>query len=201
MKTEEGDRRLDGRRARTVRTRKAMVEATLDLLSEGDLRPTAASVSERAGVSVRSVFQHFDDLDDLFLAVADRQARRVAKMFQPITWEGPLEERVATFVKRRSRMFEQVAPVRRASQLHEATSAPLHERMKLVRSLQRAEVEAAFEPEFAAARRAGKRELPYAVASMATWEFWEILRGQHRLSIKRSKAAVEQALLAVLSGT
>ena len=43
---------LDGRLARSARTRHAVVDALLDLLGEGDLRPTAARIAERAGVSL-----------------------------------------------------------------------------------------------------------------------------------------------------
>ena len=54
--------RIDGRLARSARTRHAVVDALLDLLGEGDLRPTAARIAERAGVSLRIVFHHFEDL-------------------------------------------------------------------------------------------------------------------------------------------
>ena len=63
---------IDGRTARSQRTRSAIVAACIELVEEGDLRPTAPRVAERAGVSVRSVFQHFDDLEGLFAAVGDR---------------------------------------------------------------------------------------------------------------------------------
>src|ERR1044072_5768679 len=62
----------DGRSARAARTRDAVVEALLSLLDEGNLRPTARQVAERAGVSLRSVYVHFDDLEDLFTAAAHR---------------------------------------------------------------------------------------------------------------------------------
>src|SRR5918999_531322 len=68
---------VDGRTARAVRTRNAIVDATIALVEEGDLRPTAPRVAERAEVSVRSVFQHFDDLDSLYAAVAERLYQRV----------------------------------------------------------------------------------------------------------------------------
>ena len=55
----------DGRTLRSLRTREAIVDATIGLLEDGDLRPTAPRVAERASVSVRSVFQHFDDLETL----------------------------------------------------------------------------------------------------------------------------------------
>ena len=36
--------------------------ALLDLLEAGEMRPTAAQIAQRAGVSLRSVFQHFESL-------------------------------------------------------------------------------------------------------------------------------------------
>ncbi len=66
---------VDGRTARSMRTKAAIVDACLALVDSGDLRPTAPRVAERAGVSVRSVFQHFADLDALFTAVGDEAVR------------------------------------------------------------------------------------------------------------------------------
>jgi hypothetical protein len=40
----------------------AVVDALLGLIESGDLWPTAPRASRRAGVSLRSVFQHFTDL-------------------------------------------------------------------------------------------------------------------------------------------
>ena len=51
----------DGRTVRAERTRQALVDSLLNLLDEGQLTPTAAEIAARAGVSERSVFQHFPD--------------------------------------------------------------------------------------------------------------------------------------------
>src|SRR5438132_352803 len=68
---------IDGRTARALRTREAIVDASIALVDEGDLRPTAPRIAERAKVSVRSVFQHFDDLEGLYAAVGDRLVERL----------------------------------------------------------------------------------------------------------------------------
>src|SRR5262245_42069407 len=68
---------IDGRTARSMRTKAAIVDACLALVDAGDLRPTAPRVAEKAGVSVRSVFQHFADLDSLFAAVGDEAVSRL----------------------------------------------------------------------------------------------------------------------------
>src|SRR3954449_1707672 len=70
----------DGRAARSVRTRRAIVDAMRALHHEGDLRPTAPRIAERAGVSVRTVWQHFDDLETL-LVEAGRRDLEIARSF------------------------------------------------------------------------------------------------------------------------
>ena len=67
---------MDGRIARGARARAAIVDALLALIEAGELRPSAARIAERAGVSLRSVFQHFKDVESLFAAMADRQRER-----------------------------------------------------------------------------------------------------------------------------
>ena len=51
--------KLDGRRARSLRTRDAIVTALLDLVASGDVAPTAQRVADQAGASVPSVHPPF----------------------------------------------------------------------------------------------------------------------------------------------
>ena len=49
-------KRVDGRTARAERTREAIVTAHLELVGEGDLRPTGERIAELAGVSLRALW-------------------------------------------------------------------------------------------------------------------------------------------------
>src|SRR5450759_1329499 len=93
---------LAGRTARSARRRDAVVRALLALISEGDLRPTAGRIAERAGISLRSVYVHFDDLDDLFLAAAREQRGGVFALNRELPASGPFEIRLAAFVEQRA---------------------------------------------------------------------------------------------------
>src|SRR4051794_41945586 len=62
----------DGRVARSARTKLAIVDALRSLHHDGDLRPTATRVADRAGVSLRTVWQHFDDLEALLVEAGRR---------------------------------------------------------------------------------------------------------------------------------
>src|SRR6478736_6015696 len=108
-----GDEPSDGRTARAVRTKDAIVDATLALIDEGDLRPTGPRIAERAGVSVRSIFQHFDDLDALFSAVGERVVVRIAGLIRPIDPAEPLAERTEVFLAQRAEVMESLTPVLR----------------------------------------------------------------------------------------
>ena len=85
---------VDGRRARRHRSRDLAVDALLDLLGEGVLRPTAQQVAERSGVSLRSIFRIFDDVETLNAAAAARQLSRVRHLFVDVMPTGTLPERV-----------------------------------------------------------------------------------------------------------
>src|SRR5512133_1697488 len=89
------ERTHDGRNARAERSRAAVVEALLELLDAGDVRPTAERIAARAGVSERTVFQHFRDREALFEAAARRQYERVVPTLRPVSRELPLERRIA----------------------------------------------------------------------------------------------------------
>ena len=91
---------VDGRTARAARTNDAVVDAWLSLIEEGDLRPGARRIAERAGVSLRSVFHHFEDLETLYATAAERQLRRFFSG-PPLSAEGSLAERIERFVGRK----------------------------------------------------------------------------------------------------
>jgi AcrR family transcriptional regulator len=106
----------DGRTARRDRNRLAVLDAVLELLSEGDLTPSPEAIALRSGVSLRSVYRYMSHIDDLAHAAIDRHLERVGPLFafEPIG-EGPFSERVEAFVATRLRLSEAVAPVARAA--------------------------------------------------------------------------------------
>src|SRR3954454_6085318 len=144
-------RAVDGRTARAQRTRAAVVDALLQLINEGDLRPTAPRIAERAKVSLRSVFQHFSDLEALYAAATSREIDIIAGMVEPLPTEGPLPSRVEAFVDQRSRVLEALTAVTRASMLQEPFSAELRKGRDELLAKGRAEVARVFGTEVGAA--------------------------------------------------
>lgn len=65
----------DGRHLRAVRSRNAILHACRACMLDGDFRPSIVTVSMVAGVSKRSVFQHFTTLDELYRQALDQPTR------------------------------------------------------------------------------------------------------------------------------
>lgn len=192
------DRARDGRAARADRTREAFLDAMLALIEEGDLRPTAQRVAERAGVSLRSVFQHFEQLDELHAAVAERQIQRIFAGLRPVPRGGPLDARIETFVAQRARLLEAISPVRRSAVLAEPWAPEIAKRLRGVRGLSRREVEVVFAPELERLRPPARRELLEALAVAASWSSWEALRIHQGLSPAAARRVMARTFRALL---
>ncbi len=96
----------DGRRLRSERSREKIIDAILELISDGNLAPTAQQVSERAGVGIRSVFRHFADMESLFTEAELRTRAEDEALFVGGNRDGTLKERILHAVQRRAKGFE-----------------------------------------------------------------------------------------------
>jgi AcrR family transcriptional regulator len=188
----------DGRTVRAERTRQALVESLLGLLDEGQPRPTAAEIAARAGVSERSVFQHFPDREALLEAVAREQYKRVVPTLVPVDSSLPLPERIEQFVRQRSRLYEQIAGVRRAGLLIEHDSTSVAGWLATARQQKAAEAERVFLRELDATPPDEREPLRAALVMVSSWSAWDSWRTHQRLSVARSRAALTTALRALL---
>ena len=115
----------DGRRRRSLDSRARIVSAMLQLTRETAVVPSAEQVAARAGVGLRTVFRHFQDMDSLYSEIArpfEAELRAWSQRpFKGATWQ----ERVLELIARRSAAFEIVAPFRRASDALRHNSAVL----------------------------------------------------------------------------
>ena len=140
---------IDGRSARAQRTRDSVVNAVLELAKSGDVRPTAKEVADCAGISVRSVYVHFDDLDDLFRAAASRHFEQMATLLQPVDASLPLAERIGAATNQRVAIYENFGAVRRAAEQWAPLSPALTEVLSTGRDVGRHDLERLFGPTLA----------------------------------------------------
>jgi TetR/AcrR family transcriptional regulator, regulator of autoinduction and epiphytic fitness len=191
---------VDGRTARALRTREAIVDACISLVDEGVLKPTAPRIAERAGVSVRSVFQHFDDLESLFAMVAERVVGRLASILSPIDPGLPLDERVERFASERRALLEAMTPIRRAAAVHAPFSPEIRSRLQAGHDFLRTELMRVFAPELSATTGLEREDLLDVLDVSASWSTWETLRTLNGRSPDACEALVARMLRTALVG-
>jgi AcrR family transcriptional regulator len=184
----------DGRARRGERSRDAIVRALHALVGEGVAQPTAQQVAERARVGLRSVFRHFDDMDSLWAEVSARVQAAAEPLLREPPEAGTLEERVRELVQHRSAFFEAIAPYKRAGNLARRRSVYLQrQHTRVVRELRERLLRALPELERAPA---GVIE---ALDLVLSFDAWDRLRVDQKLSRERATEAVETAAVALLA--
>lgn len=179
MSVDEQIERIDGRTARGARTREAIIDALYDLLREGHGDTGARAIAERAGVSTRSVFQHFEDLETVYDEVAARQEDAIHPHLAPIDPLIPIAERVDRLVAARDEMYSIIAPVRRAVNVHRTarTSPLVRNNLNRLHRAMREQVAATFPREVS-----GDERLLAQIEVCLSFESWDQFTSQHGLT-------------------
>lgn len=184
-------------KARGERTRRRVAEALVALLEEGDPSPTAKAVAARAGVSVRLVFHHFEDMETLYRAVMTLQSSRHWSAVRDVPPERPLDVRIDQSVQQRSKLFEAIGAVRRAGTSLAARQPDIADRIAESDGLLRAWLEETFAPELRSAGRE-RRELLSALDTAASWEAWDRMRRVEHLSVAASRRVMARTIRGLL---
>src|SRR5512139_87727 len=164
--------RLDGRRVRSARTRQLIIEAYLTLLRESPHIPTAAQIAERAGYSVRSVFERFVDLHALRVAATDYAFSQGTAQAAARDVEGDRQARLRSHVETRGRICEQWLPLWRALNANKGESAALNSRVLLVRQAILKRIEVMYRAELSTLTEQERRQTLIAIESLIDFESW-----------------------------
>jgi AcrR family transcriptional regulator len=169
----------DRRREFRDRNRIAVVDALLDLFAEGNLRPGAQEVADRSGVSRRSVFRYFDDLEDLDRMAIERQHERVRHLVtMPDVGKGELEERISRLAAQRTRLHREIQPIARVARLR----APFHrlilQRLEISRRYYAHQVERHFATELNGMDEPCRSEILAAAVALCGFETFDFLSDQ-----------------------
>lgn len=190
----------DGRTARRDRNRDAVLDAVLDLFDEDRLSPTAREVAERSGVSLRSVYRYYEDMDELVRAAIARHVERIDPLFVlDSPGVGPLGERVERIVAQRLALHEAVAPTMRAALLSARTNDVVAAQIDLRLGRLLDQVRRMFAPELRARPASERREVVGALDLVLGFEGIEHLRGQRGLSVAETRRALSRMIHGVLA--
>ncbi len=196
---EDGTEPADGRAARSPRSRRAIIEAMRALHAEGDPRPTAPRVAERAGVSVRTVWQQFADMETLLVEAIRRDDQILKSLRIRIEPDQPLAARVNQIVGQRARILEQMTPTWRAARLHEPFSGQLQGHTAKMLAVAKAELETVFARELAELEPGRRQQLADSLHAISIWSFWESLRTELGLGPAQARELVGSTFTALLA--
>lgn len=184
----------DGRHARSLATRDKIVQALLQLVREGDVSPSAARVAETAGVGLRTVFRHFDEMDTLYREMSEIiEAQVMPTMLKPFT-AADWRDRVREMADRRIGIYETIMPYRISASVKRFQSDFLMRGYQRALQLERTSLHAVL-PEAVIA------DAPAASAIEVTLSFqcWRRLRHDQGLKIEDARAVVHTLLEAMLA--
>jgi AcrR family transcriptional regulator len=188
-------RELDGRLQRSEASRKRIVRAMLDLIGAGEVAPGAEAVAARAGVGLRTVFRHFENMETLYQeinAAMTAELRPVAEQpFKSADWRGQLNE----LVERRVRIFERIMPFKIAADVHRHQSPFLARKTAEMIQEQRAALVRVVP---------GKVRTDTAFVEgldlLLSFESWRRLRRDQKLPVARARRTLDMLLSALLKG-
>jgi AcrR family transcriptional regulator len=186
-------RKVDGRRLRSERTRLAIIEAYLELLRRNPRMPTAVQLAAQAGCSVRSIFQHFPDLDALSLATADYailqgQAESVARHV-----DGDRPARIRSHVETRANACEKWLPLWRII-TNQDQVAELRTRVVLVRLANIKRMKFMYGLELSSLPEPARDQLLIALAALTSFESWDQMRHCYDLSMEATQGVWRSAI-------
>ena len=178
---------VDGRRLRSERTRQLIIEAYLSLLRESPHVPTSAQIAERAGYSVRSVFERFPDLLALRVAATDYAFAQGTASAQLRDLDGDRATRIRSQVETRANTCETWLPMWRALNSNQDDSEELRSRVRLARELIVRRLELMYQPELSTLAEPIRRYTLIALEALTDFESWARMRENYGLTVEQAR--------------
>ena len=189
---------LDGRRLRREQNREAVLDALVELYAEGNYEPSVAEIAARAGLSQRSLFRYFDDVDDLNRAAIERQQEMARPLVDPgVSPDATTTEKVERIVAARIALFDAIEPGARAARVCSYRHPIVANQVRESRSFLRHQIERLFAPEL---ERGGADVLP-AIDALLCFETHQLMRHDQGRSRAKTQAALVTAVTALLDSS
>ncbi|HEY6982083.1 MAG TPA: TetR/AcrR family transcriptional regulator [Reyranella sp.] len=164
--------RIDGRHLRSERTKRLIVEAYMVLVRESSQMPTALQIAERAGYSVRSIFERFPDLHAIRVAATDYAIGEAKALGAPRDTNADRQTRIRSQVETRARSCERWLPFWRILNAGNNDSPELRQRIKMIRQLILMRIEVMFKPELVTLAEPERKKTLIALEALMDFESW-----------------------------
>jgi AcrR family transcriptional regulator len=151
-------------------------------------------VAERAGVSLRLVFHHFTEMDDLYHYVAALLLRRQWSDMPGVSPKLALATRLERIVAHRAALYEEISPIRRALVRRMASSEGVCAAIQAADGLLLESLKETFVPELTALPASARIEVLEGMDVASSWEAWERLRTISLLDVRGAKRVMIRML-------
>jgi AcrR family transcriptional regulator len=105
----------DGRLRRSQRSRQLIITAMHELINEGNFIPTAQQVADRADITIRTVFRHFSEMEQLYAELDASIRESYEQLFIGCDRSGSLTERVLHAVEVHADAYIELSSLNRAT--------------------------------------------------------------------------------------
>ena len=186
---------VDGRSLRRERNRQDIVDALLGLIENGETEISAALIASKAGLSERSIFRYFDDVNDLYRSVCDLAfSKEIEYALIDDAGVGSLDTKIENFVNQRVRIYtmnEKIAPAARSF----AFKNPIIKNQLVVgRKLLRTQIIKHFAEELSVFDKQQQQVAVAIIDSLTTFEYYDMMRSDQRMSVQAIKSVLTESI-------
>ena len=159
------------------------------------LQRPADEIAHRAGLSPRSLFRYFDDIDDLARAAIDRQLARVLPVAViDVAGDASLQERLAALVDQRARVFELVGNIGHVARMRAPFQPLIADQLAEGRTFLRSQIERLMAPELRSISSKRAASVLAAADVLCSYEAYRLLRHDQSLSQADAVEALNDTL-------
>ena len=195
--TDRADASNDGRLLRGRRTRIEIIDAAIDLIQGGNPHPTSRQIAAHAGVSVRVIFYHFDNVGIVLKHAAARQFLRHRPLIAFLPAVGPVETRIQATCHQRRQLYEAVAPMFAMAYTEAMVSDGVGAVLAETRAQLCQQVMVTLRPEISA-RGSGAQPLLDSLVLASGWQNWDMLRSHMGYSATAAEHLMVRSLTDLL---
>jgi AcrR family transcriptional regulator len=186
---------VDGRSLRRERNRQDIVDALLGLIENGETEISAALIASKAGLSERSIFRYFDDVNDLYRSVCDLAfSKEIEYALIDDAGVGSLDTKIENFVNQRVRIYtmnEKIAPAARSF----AFKNPIIKNQLVVgRKLLRTQIIKHFAQELSMFDKQQQQAAVAIIDSLTTFEYYDMMRSDQKMSVQTIKSVLTESI-------
>jgi len=171
---------------RVARTREAIIASALSLALAGEVAPIVRDIAKIAGVSARTVFQHFSDTAELYVAVLGRVlAAVVGEAPDHASW--PVEQRIAMIIDQASERCERLLPMWTFVETLQRRSSEASDMVVTMYTANRMQLAHWFDRELTALPPEARERTLNALAMAHAPESWVVLRQRLGLTVEQAR--------------